>query len=85
MTRTQSLERGVEEWTCTDCGRRLLLRRPPAFEKIVLERGDEWAAHVGSSTGGPQIAAIDALPGLSAQAREWLSAHGIDWDSGDTP
>jgi hypothetical protein len=84
MTRTQSLERGVEEWTCAGCGRRLLLRRPPAFEKIVLERGDEWAAHV-SSADGPQIAAIDALPGLSVQAREWLSAHGIDWESGDTP
>ena len=61
------------------------MRRPPAFEKIVLERGDDWAAHVGGSTGGPQIATISALPGLSAQARAWLSAQGIDWEPGDTP
>jgi hypothetical protein len=85
MTRTRSLEHDVEEWWCAGCGRRLLLRRPPAFEKIVLERGDEWAAHVGSGPAGPEIAAIDALPGLSAQAREWLAAHGIDWEAGETP
>ena len=85
MTRTQSLEHGAEEWTCACCGRRLLLRRPPAFEKIVLERGDEWAAHIGSSAGGPRAVAADALPGLSAQARDWLSAHGIDWEPGGTP
>jgi hypothetical protein len=47
MTRTRTLERGVEEWSCTQCSRRLLFRWPPAFDKIVLDRGDEWAAHIG--------------------------------------
>ena len=78
------MEPGVEEWSCTQCSRRLLIRRPPAFEKTVLERGDEWAAHVGS-TGGLQTAAVDAqppqppLPDLPPQAREWLADHGIEW------
>jgi hypothetical protein len=81
MTRTKSLEPGLEEWSCTRCSRRLLIRRPPAFEKTVLQRGDEWAAHVGS-TGGLQSAVVDTqppLPDLPPQAREWLAAHGIKW------
>ena len=32
---------GEEEWFCPTCGRRFLMRWPPAYEKIVLERGDE--------------------------------------------
>jgi hypothetical protein len=86
MTRTKTLEPGVEEWSCTGCSRRLRIRRPPAFEKIVLERGDEWAAHVGS-TGGPQIAAMNTRPALgelSPHAREWLEAQGIEWGRDDT-
>src|SRR5689334_20094557 len=39
---------GAEEWYCPTCGRRLLLRWPPAYEKIVLVPGDEYAAHSGS-------------------------------------
>ena len=82
MTRTKTLEPGLEEWACTGCSRRLLLRRPPAFERIVLDRGDEWAVHVGG-TGGLRIGAVDTRPAfgeLSAQAREWLEAHGIEWE-----
>src|SRR5258708_38608511 len=60
MTRTGTPEPGVEEWTCTTCARRLLLRRPPAFEKIVLKRGDERAAHVGG-TGGLRVNAAKAM------------------------
>jgi hypothetical protein len=81
MTLTKSLEPGVDEWSCARCGRRLLIRRPPAFEKLVLERGDEWAAHVGG-TGGLQVAAAGAQPpspDLPPQAREWLADHGIEW------
>jgi len=61
MTRTRTLERGVEEWSCTRCSRRLRLRRPPAFEKIVLDPGDEWAAHVGG-TGGVEAGTVAASP-----------------------
>jgi hypothetical protein len=88
MTRTRALERGVEEWSCTRCTRRLLLRRPPVFEKIVLDRGDEWATHVGGSA-GLEMGAMAARPadpgGLQAQERSWLAAHGIDWKPDDAP
>jgi hypothetical protein len=57
------------------------MRRPPAFEKIVLERGDEWVTHVGG-TGGLQVTTAGAQlpsPDLPPQAREWLAEHGIEW------
>lgn len=81
MTRTNSPEPGVDEWSCARCGRRLLIRRPPEFEKVVLERGDEWAPHVGGA-GGLQVAADGPqppAPELPPQAREWLAGHGIEW------
>ena len=88
MTRTKTLAQGVEEWSCTECSRRFLLRRPPQFEKIVLEPGDEWAAHVGG-TGGLQPTAMNARlaepGGLRPGDRTWLSEHGIDWDPDGTP
>jgi hypothetical protein len=91
MTRTRTLERGVEDWSCTQCSRRLRLRRPPAFEKIVLDPGDEWAAHVGG-TGGVEVGLAAASPagpagspGLPARDRRWLAGHGIDWEPDQTP
>ena len=88
MTRTSTPDRGVEVWSCRQCTRRLLLRRPPEFEKMVLEPGDESAAHVGS-TGALRPAAVTArhpaLPRqLPAQDRRWLDELGIGWeDPGD--
>jgi len=88
MTRTKTSGHGVEEWSCTRCSRRLLFRRPPAFEQVVLDRGDEWAAHVGA-TGGLQMTATATSPAhlgeLAAQERDWLAGHGIEWEPGDTP
>ena len=84
MTRTQELGHGTEEWSCTQCARRLLLRRPPEFDKVVVERGDETVAHVGG-TAGMQIASVSALPALTghlpAAERDWLAALGIDWEA----
>lgn len=88
MTRTRTLAHGVEEWSCTECSRRLLFRWPPAFEKVVLDRGDQWAAHVAGS-GGVQIAAAEVAPpertDLRAYDRKWLAAQGIEWGAEDTP
>jgi len=88
MTRTRTLGSGVEEWSCTKCSRRLLLRRPPEFEQFVLDRGDEWAAHVGG-TGGLQAAGMHARPapavGLSERERGWLAEHGITWEPDGSP
>jgi hypothetical protein len=86
MTRTRTLERDVEEWSCTRCTRRLLLRRPPEFKKVVLDRGDEWAMHVGA-TGGLQLGPMEAQPAspgdLPVADRSWLAGHGIEWKPDD--
>jgi hypothetical protein len=83
MTRTRTLEHAVEEWSCTECSRRLLLRMPPDFEQFVLDRGDEWASHVGGA-GGLQPAGMQAHPshalGPTARERDWLADQGITWD-----
>ena len=87
MTRTRALEQGSEEWSCIQCARRLLLRRPPDFDKVVLERGDETAAHVGGMA-GVRISGVRAVPArtgnLPAAERDWLAAHGIDWEADQT-
>jgi hypothetical protein len=66
----------------------LLLRRPPAFEKVVLDRGDELATHVGGA-GGLQVATTRAAPAyrgdLPASDRGWLESQGIDWGAEGTP
>lgn len=36
---------GAEEWHCPACGRRLIMTWPPAYKKIILEYGDEYAVH----------------------------------------
>jgi hypothetical protein len=87
MTRTTTPEPDVDEWSCNQCARRLLIRRPPEFEKVVLESGDEWAAHIGGS-GGLEVSAMTASPAgggaesgaLPRQDRAWLAAHGINWE-----
>jgi hypothetical protein len=88
MTRMTTLEQGVEEWSCTECSRRLLMRKPPAFEQFVLDRGDERAAHVGG-TGGPQAAGMHARTtgavSLSDRERGWLAEHGISWEPEANP
>lgn len=76
-------ESGAEEWICPACGRRMLLRWPPDYEKLVLEHGDESAIHVGGK-GGVRVGEFKVAPApegdmLSAE-REWLRDNGIDWD-----
>ena len=36
---------GDEEWDCPICGRRMLVKWKPEFEKAVLEAGDDYALH----------------------------------------
>jgi hypothetical protein len=83
MRRTSTLEHDGKEWSCTECSRRLLFRRLPAFKKVVLDRGDEWASHVGGSS-GLHVAAADVTPrqtaDLRASDRNWLAAQGIAWE-----
>jgi hypothetical protein len=42
---------GAEEWYCPQCGRRFLLSWPPAYERVILEPGDEYATHIGGKGG----------------------------------
>jgi hypothetical protein len=53
---------GAEEWWCPDCGRRLVLRWPPAYAKVVLARGDERAEHTGG-TGQVHLGPLAVAPG----------------------
>lgn len=76
-------ESGAEEWICPTCGRRMLLRWPPNYEKLILEHGDESAVHVGGKGGlrVGQAAVAPAPAGEMPQAeRQWLRDNGIDWD-----
>jgi hypothetical protein len=73
---------GAEEWLCPKCGRRLLLRWPPNYEKLVLDPGDESAVHAGGK-GGARIGRVTAEPIDNREQettdRDWLRDHGIDW------
>jgi hypothetical protein len=76
-------ESGAEEWLCPTCGRRMLLRWPPDYEKLVLEHGDDNAIHVGGK-GGVRVGQVVVAPARSADVpsgeRQWLHDIGIDWD-----
>jgi hypothetical protein len=88
MAPVRTLPGGQQEWSCTRCSRRLLLRRPPASAKTVLDPGDETAPHVGG-TGGLVMGAARPQPpatgGLSGADRAWLTEQGIDSGHGRTP
>jgi len=93
MILTGSGESGAEEWVCPTCGRRMLLRWPPHYEKLILEHGDEAAIHVGGK-GGLRVGQVAVAPAPVSEApmsevaagevpeaeRQWLRANGIDWD-----
>ena len=83
MILTGHAESGAEEWACPTCGRRMLLRWPPHYEKLVLEHGDDTVVHVGGK-GGLRVdeAVVTQAPQLDVPSaeRQWLREHGIDWD-----
>ncbi|MCO8274315.1 hypothetical protein M1L60_27315 [Actinoplanes sp. TRM 88003] len=72
MTVVKSGETGSEEWDCASCGRRLLLRWPPRFERIVLLPGDDSVVHVGARHDRP----VGDVP---ERELRWLNANGIRW------
>ena len=76
-------ESGAEEWACPDCGRRVLLRWRPDFERLILEYGDDRAVHVGAK-GSVRMTGLEVNPSpspdVSSEVRQWLSDNGIEWD-----
>jgi hypothetical protein len=76
---------GVEEWYCPMCGRRFLLSWPPAYKKIIIEAGDEYAIHNGGKGGlrmGPPQVSDSEEPVLSDELRAALeeALEDIDFD-----
>ncbi|MFI7547321.1 hypothetical protein [Actinoplanes sp. NPDC049599] len=66
-------EPGAEEWACTTCDRRLLLRWSPVPVRVVLHPGDDRAVHVGARS--------DTRAGDPTEhEHDWLSGLGIRWD-----
>ena len=76
-----SVASGAEEWACPICGRRMLLRWPPHYEKLVLDHGDSSAVHVGGK-GGVKMGdiAVTSASDVPTGERQWLRENGIDWD-----
>lgn len=82
MQRAGTTASGAEEWRCTACSRRLLLRPPPDYARLVLDRGDETVGHRGAAPGLRITAAARPLPPAPhARERAWLAGHGIAWDA----
>jgi hypothetical protein len=77
MIHVATTEAGAFEWSCTECSRRILLRWPPNYEKLVLDRGDETVSH-GGGTGGTRIN-VEISPSPDDDDRAWLAANGIAW------
>jgi len=61
MVLSGTRESGAEEWTCPTCGRRIVFRWPPHYEKLVLEYGDVAAVHVGGK-GGLRVSGLAVTP-----------------------
>lgn len=82
MILSGATDSGAEEWVCPSCGRRMLLRWPPRYEKLVLAHGDEAAVHVGGK-GGLQVGDVAVTPGPAGEVHgaelQWLRDNGMDW------
>jgi len=48
---------GAQEWYCPTCGRRFVFGLAPTYNMTILEPGDQYARHSGS-TGGLRIGAV---------------------------
>jgi hypothetical protein len=51
MQLVETHDTGAEEWHCPQCERRFVVQWPPQYKKIILEAGDEYAAHSGVKGG----------------------------------
>ena len=88
---------GAEEWYCPACGRRFLMQWPPAYKKIVLEAGDEYASHsggkgglrigppqitLGNETGVPALGEIELTEEEEMRLRPWADwLEKVDFDA----
>jgi hypothetical protein len=52
---------GAEQWSCPSCGRRMVMKWSPKYTRIILNAGDEYAAHSGGK-GGLSLNAANIMP-----------------------
>ena len=64
MVLAERTESGAEEWVCPTCGRRMVMRWPPNFERLILEHGDDRAVHIGAK-GGVRMTGLEVNPSPS--------------------
>lgn len=79
---------GMQGWFCPTCGRRILLVVPPNNGMVIVEPGDQYASHSGS-TGGLRVASVqvaerdEELNEISEESlRPWIKAIeklDLDW------
>jgi hypothetical protein len=83
-----STESGAEEWLCPHCGRRMLLRWRPTYEKLVITPGDEWVLHAGGKgaarMGQVRVESVGIVEDGEAMLR-WLTENGVRWDDDRRP
>jgi hypothetical protein len=82
MTLDSDPDSETERWVCPTCGRIMIVRWSPDFERMTLEAGDEYALHSGGK-GGAQVrsVALEMSDGdRDRAARTWLSELGNTWD-----
>lgn len=75
---------GMQGWFCPTCGRRILFLVPPNDEMVIVESGDLYATHSGS-TGGLRIGEVQVTESdeISEESlRPWIKALedlDLDW------
>lgn len=85
MVRVGRAASGAEEWSCPQCGHRLLLRwPPPRFEVTVLTEGDTSAEHTGTRCGTTPAQPGQGAGAVSEDELRWLHSLGIDWNGQPT-
>lgn len=78
MTLVGTSESGAEEWSCTECARRIVMTWPPDYEKLVLDQGDMSVIHTGGKGGvTPRSVLLSSVPPPPDES--WLTANGIEW------
>jgi hypothetical protein len=80
MLLDKSYPSGAEEWYCPICERRFVVQWPPKYKRVVLNGGDEYAAHSGGK-GGLTMGAVQIQPSKesSPPPEEDLPLH--HWES----
>jgi hypothetical protein len=84
MQMERSHPSGAEEWYCPTCGRRFLMQWPPAYSKIILQPGDEYAIHSGGK-GGVRMGAPEIDAGAAPTRADGATMEFLGEPASETP